>query len=308
MAQIHRFSKISDYHKFANIAAPHHPLISLVDYSTVRYPEASKKLNLVQDYYTIGLKRNVPYKIYYGQQEYDFDEGLMTFISPKQIISLKDNPNVGSNSELKPTGWLLFIHPDFIWNTSLAKTINACDFFGYAVNEALFLSEKEERMMIDILKKIEQEYQLNIDKFSQQIIISQIELLLNYARRFYERQFITRNKPNHHLLEKFETLLSNHFNTNNLGEIGLPSVEFLSKELHISPNYLSNSLKTITGMSTQQHIHNKLIEKAKEHLSTSQLSISEIAYQLGFDYPTSFNKLFKKKTAMSPLEFRRKFN
>tara|TARA_B100000965_G_C19558644_1_gene743430 strand:- start:71 stop:997 length:927 start_codon:yes stop_codon:yes gene_type:complete len=308
MAQILRFSKISDYHQFANIPAPQHPLISLVDYSQVKYSKESKKLNLVQDYYTIGLKRNVPYKIYYGQREYDFDEGLMTFISPNQIISFNDNPNLGMDSESKPTGWLLFIHPDFIWNTSLARKINSCDFFGYAIHEALFLSEKEENMMIDILRKIQQEYELNIDKFSQKIIISQIVLLLNYAERFYERQFITRNKPNHQLLEKVDNLLSNYFKSNSINKTGIPTVEQISNELNISSNYLSNSLKFLTGMSTQQHIHNKLIEKAKEQLSTSQLSISEIAYNLGFEYPTSFNKLFKRKTEMSPLEFRRKFN
>lgn len=308
MAQIHRFSKISDYHKFVNIPAPQHPLISLVDYSKVTYSEEAKKLSLVQDYYTIGLKRNVPYKVYYGQQEYDFDEGLMTFVAPNQMISLKDNPNLSADSEVKPSGWLLFIHPDFIWNTSLAKTMNSCDFFGYAINEALFLSEKEELMMIDILKKIEQEYQTNIDKFSQKIIVSQIELLLSYAERFYERQFITRNKPNHQLLEKVDILLTNYFRTNSLNESGLPTVEHISGELNISSNYLSNSLKSLTGMSTQEHIHSKLIEKAKEQLSTSQLSISEIAYNLGFEYPTSFNKLFKRKTEMSPLEFRKQFN
>lgn len=308
MAQIKRFSRISAYHKFANISAPQHPLISLVDYSKVNYPEEAKEFNLVQDYYTIGLKRNVPYKIYYGQQEYDFDEGLMTFVSPNQMISLKDNPNLNKDSGLKPSGWLLFIHPDFIWNTSLARTINSCDFFGYSINEALFLSEREELMMVDILKKIEHEYQTNLDKFSQKIIISQIELLLNYAERFYERQFITRNKPTHLLLEKVDLLLSSYFKSNNLTETGLPTVEYISKELNISSNYLSSSLKSLTGMSTQQHIHIKLIEKAKEQLSTSQLSISEIAYNLGFEYPSSFNKLFKRKTDMSPLEFRKQFN
>lgn len=308
MAEIKRFSKISDYHKFANLAAPQHPLISLVDYSQVSYPEESKKFHLVQDYYTIGLKRNVPYKIYYGQQEYDFDEGLMTFVSPNQMISLKDNPNVGASTALKPSGWLLFLHPDFIWNTSLAKSIKSCDFFGYAINEALFLSEKEELMMIDILKKIENEYQSNMDKFSQKIIVSQIELLLNYAERFYERQFLTRKKPNHQLLEKVELLLTNYFQSTQLNDNGVPTVEHISNELHISANYLSNSLKSLTGMSTQQHIHEKLIEKAKEQLSSSQKSISEIAYALGFEYPSSFNKLFKRKTEMSPLEFRKRFN
>lgn len=305
MAQLYRLSKISDYHNFANLPSPVHPLISLVDYSQVQYPKNVKGLRLIQEYYSIGLKRNVPYKFFYGQQEYDFDEGLMTFISPNQMISMDSNPNVGAK---EPSGRLLFIHPDFLWNTSLAKTIKSYEFFGYSIHEALFLSEKEEQMMIEIMKNIEREYQANIDKFSQKIIISQLELLLNYAERFYERQFITRNKSNHHVLEELETLLSAYFDQDNLIEVGLPSVEHIANKLKFSSNYLSSMLKSLTGMSTQQHIHNKLIEKAKEQLSTTQLSVSEIAYNLGFEYPASFNKLFKNKTEMSPSEFRKAFN
>ncbi|REE05491.1 helix-turn-helix domain-containing protein [Marinoscillum furvescens] len=308
MAHLQRFSKIRDYHNFAHLPPPQHPLISLVDYSNVRHETTSKKLSLVHDYYTIGLKRNVPYKFYYGQQEYDFDEGIMTFVSPNQVISLQDNPNIGTDISCKPTGWLLFIHPDFMWNTPLAETIRSYNFFNYSTNEALFLSKKEERTMVDILKRIEQEYQTNIDKFSQKIIISQIELLLSYAERFYERQFITRNKPNHLLLNKVENVLSKFFSTNSFAASGLPSVQQVSDELNISPGYLSNMLKSLTGMNTQQHIHNRLVEKAKEQLSTTQLSVSEIAYKLGFEHPSSFNKLFKRKTEMSPSEFRRTFN
>ncbi len=308
MANLNRFSKISDYHNFANLPAPEHPLISLVDYSKVQYPKDIKGWKLVQEYYSIGLKRNVPYKFFYGQQEYDFDEGLMTFISPNQVMSIGSNPNVGANATLKPTGWLLFIHPDFLWNTALAKTIKSCEFFRYSIHEALFLSGKEELLMVDILKNIEREYQANIDRFSLRIIISQLELLLNYAERFYERQFITRNKSNHQILERIEVLLSNYFNQDNLIELGLPTVEQVSNELNLSSNYLSSMLKSLTGMNTQQLIHNKLIDKAKEQLSITQLSISEIAYNLGFGHPTSFNKLFKNKTEMSPLEFRKSFN
>jgi AraC-like DNA-binding protein len=308
MANLKKFSKIKDYHNFANLSTPKHPLISLINYSEVKYPEDIKELNFVQEYYTIGLKRNVPYKFFYGQQEYDFDEGVMTFISPNQVLNMESNPNVNSNKELKPSGWLLCIHPDFLWNTSLSKLIKTYDFFGYVINEALFLSEKEELMMIDILKNIEKEYQANIDKFSQKIIVSQLELLLNYAERFYERQFITRNKSNHQLLERVENLLSNYFNQSDLIEFGLPTVEYISNELNLSSNYLSSMLKSLTGMSTQQHIHNKLIDKAKEQLSITQSPISEIAYKLGFEYPSSFNKLFKSKTEMSPLEFRKNFN
>lgn len=308
MGNLKRISKISEYHVFANLSAPKHPLISLIDFSKVEFPKQLKGLKLIQEYYTIGLKRNVPYKLFYGQQEYDFNEGLMTFLAPNQVMSMERNPNIFLDKKLKPSGWLLLIHPDFLWNTTLAKSIKKYEYFGYDINESLFLSEDEEKRMIEILKNIEKEYQSNIDKFSQKIIVSQLELLLNYAERFYERQFITRNKSNHQLLEKVETLLSTYFNQNNLIELGLPSVENISKELHLSSTYLSSVLKSITGMSTQQHIHNKLIEKAKEKLSTTSLSINEIAYNLGFEYPTSFNKLFKRKTEMSPMEFRKTFN
>ncbi|MCG1037059.1 helix-turn-helix domain-containing protein [Polaribacter sargassicola] len=308
MLNIQSFSKIKDYHNFANLSAPKHPLISLIDYSEVKYPKNIKGIKFKQEYYTIGLKRNISYEFYYGQQEYDFDEGIMTFISPNQVLNMESNPNINLNKESKASGWLLCIHPDFFWNTSLSKLIKSYDFFGYAINEALFLSEKEELMMIEILKNIKQEYEANIDAFSQKIIVSQIELLLNYAERFYGRQFITRKKSNHQLLEQVENLLSNYFNQNNLIELGLPNVEYVSNKLNLSSNYLSSMLKSLTGMSTQQHIHNKIIEKAKEQLTTNQSNISEIAYNLGFEYPSSFNKLFKNKTKISPLEFRKNYS
>lgn len=304
MKSIHRFKKVSDYHKFANLRAPEHPLISLVDYSEVSYPTTISDMKWTQDYYTIGLKRNIPYKFYYGQQAYDFDEGVMTFIAPKQVMSLGDNPNIQGN----PTGFLLLVHPDFLWNSTLAKQIKNYGFFDYAINEALFLSEKEEHRMIEILKSIEKEYQSNIDKFSQKIVISQLELLLNYAERFYERQFITREITNHKVLEQLESYLDAYFKDSDLMDKGLPTVKGVSEELHLSPNYLSNLLKSLTGQSTQQHIHDKLIEKAKLDLSSTNHSVSEIAYQLGFEQAASFSKLFKSKTEMSPLEFRRSFN
>lgn len=298
------FKKITDYHKFVNIAAPAHPLISLVDYSEVQYPSTIESIQWMQDYYTIGLKRNIPYKMFYGQQSYDFDEGIMTFIAPKQVMSLANNPNIHHN----PTGYLLCIHPDFLWNTNLATYIQQYPFFGYTVNEALFLSEKEEQQMIEILQNIEKEYQSTIDQFSSKIIIAQLELLLHYAERFYERQFITRNKSNHQVLGQLERLLTNYFNDAHALENGLPTVHYVANELHLSPNYLSSLLKTLTGQSTQQHIHDKLIEKAKEKLSTTQQTVSQIAYSLGFERPASFTKLFKTKTEMSPMEFRKEFH
>ncbi|WP_101449586.1 AraC family transcriptional regulator [Aquimarina sp. MAR_2010_214] len=304
MKEMQRFKKISDYHKFASINAPEHPLISLVDYTKVQYPSNIDDLKWVQDYYTIGLKRNIAYKFFYGQQEYDFDEGLMTFIAPNQVMSLTSNPNI----KHKPSGWLLLIHPDFLWNTPLTKLIKQYGFFEYSINEALFLSEKEEKMMVDILKNIQHEYQSNIDQFSQKIIISQLELLLNYAERFYERQFITRKISNHQTLNQLEAVLTDYFKEESLTEKGLPTVRWVANHLNLSPNYLSSMLKSLTGQSTQQHIHNKLIEKAKEQLSTSPLSVSEVAYNLGFEHPASFTKLFKNKTEMSPVEFRKTFN
>ncbi len=304
MKGIKHFKRISDYHKFANIAAPEHPLISLVDYSEVTYPDNINEIKWKQDYYTIGLKRHIPYKFFYGQQTYDFDEGIMTFISPNQIMSLGSNPNIKAH---KPSGWLLLIHPDFLWKSTLAKQIQQYDFFGYSVKEALFLSEKEEGMMQDILLNIQSEYQSNIDKFSQEIVVSHIELLLKYATRFYERQFITRKISNHSILSQLESVLSDCFNQNNPIE-NMPTVYWVANQLNLSPNYLSSMLKSLTGQSTQQHIHNKLIERAKEQLSTTALSVSEIAYNLGFEYPASFTKLFKSKTEMSPIEFRKAYN
>lgn len=305
MKEIQHFKKVSDYHKLANISAPEHPLISLVDYSKVKYPAETENLKWRQDYYTIGLKRNVPHKFFYGQQEYDFDQGLMTFVAPNQVMSLGNNPNAKNRN---PSGWLLLIHPDFLWNSSLAKQIKNYAFFGYTINEALFLSEKEEQMIVNLLNNIKREYESNIDQFSQKIVISQLELLLNYAERFYERQFITRKIVNHQILNKLEKILSDYFKDESLIEKGLPTVTWVANSLHLSSNYLSSMLKSLTGQSTQQHIHTKLIEEAKKQLSTSSVPVSQIAYSLGFEHPASFTKLFKNKTEMSPLEFRNSFN
>ncbi|TDS15525.1 AraC family transcriptional regulator [Maribacter caenipelagi] len=304
MKEIHRFKSICEFHNYSNLPKSEHPLISLVDYSKVNYATDSDKIKWIQDFYSIGLKRNVSEKFNYGQQKYDFDEGIFSFVAPKQILTITINQNIKVN----PSGWLLLIHPDFLWNTPLAKSIKNYDFFGYDVNEALFLSEKEENIIVELLKNIEREYQSNIDKFSQNIIISQIELLLNYAERYYERQFITRKISNHQILIKLEQTLNNYFNNRETLINGVPSVAQISNDLNLSPNYLSNILKIITGQSTQQHIQNRVIDKAKEKLSTTELSVSEIAYELGFEYPTSFSKLFKNKTNISPIAFRQSFN
>jgi AraC family transcriptional activator of pobA len=302
--QPHRIKTISEYHRLMGLPKPEHPLITVVNFESIKRLPDARSISLVFDFYSISLKRNFNARMKYGQQEYDFDEGIMFFMSPGQIFGIEFD----KEKELKHSGWLLLIHPDFLWNTSLAKTIKKYEYFDYSVNEALYLSEKEEITITGMMQSIEQEYRSNIDKFSQDIIIAQLELLFNYSERFYHRQFITRKIANHLLLDRLEDILAAYFNGDTLSKKGLPTVQSIAEALNVSPNYLSGSLKTLTGQSTQQHIHDKLIEKAKEKLSITGLSVSEIAYELGFEHPQSFSKLFKTKTNLSPLEFRRSFN
>jgi AraC family transcriptional activator of pobA len=202
----------------------------------------------------------------------------------------------------------LLFHPDFIRNYPLGKKIREYGFFSYSVAEALYLSEKEKEIIIGIFKNIELELNSAIDHFSQEVIISQIELLLSYSKRFYNRQFITRRTGSNDLLTRFEELLVEYFDAEKALVTGLPAVQQFADQLNVSPHYLSDILRTLTGQNTQQHIHNMLIEKAKEILSTTNISIAEVAYKLGFEYPQSFNKIFKRKTKMSPIEFRQSFN
>lgn len=299
-----RIKSISEFHKLRNLPEPEHPLVSVVDYRLIQHDSSYDWDSLILDFYSISLKRTSNAKIRYGQQVYDFDEGVLFFMAPNQVFSITKS----SDAAMQHAGWLLLFHPDFLWNTSLAKAIKKYDFFDYAVNEALFLSAKEESTLNGIIQNIEQEYQTNIDKFSQPIIISQIETLLNYADRFYQRQFITRQVSNHQILDRLERLLADYFDDGDLMHKGLPTVKYISDSLHISPTYLRNLLQLLTGQSTQWHIHHKVIEIAKEQLSTTDRSVSEIAYNLGFEHPQSFSKLFKSKTSLTPLAFRASFN
>ncbi|WP_294207322.1 helix-turn-helix transcriptional regulator [uncultured Chryseobacterium sp.] len=301
--QIQRIKSISEFHRLRGLPKPEHPLISIVDYSAIKRPSDIGEVNLVLDFYMISQKSGIGGKMYYGQQEFDFDEGVMAFIEPNQVFRIQSDPA----STEKRWGWMLLIHPDFLWNTPLAKNIRQYDYFDYSVNEALFLSEKEQNTLNGIIENIRQEYHTNMDRFSKQIIISQIESLLNYSERFYNRQFITREKANHDILGRLEQLLADYFD-DDLAIKGLPTVQYIADTLHVSPKYLSSLLKLLTGQSTQQHIHDRLISKAKEKLSTTNLSVSEIAYDLGFEHSQSFSKLFKTKTQMSPLEFRASFH
>lgn len=303
-AQPLRIKTISQYHQVMGLPKPEHPLVSIINMDAIKQALHDKSISLVFDFYSISLKRNFNAKIKYGQLQYDFDEGIMFFISPGQVFGIE----VDGDVKLKLSGWLLLIHPDFLWNTHLAKAIKQYEYFDYSANEALFLSEKEEKTTIGIIENIQQEYQSTIDNFSQGIIIAHLETLLSYADRFYYRQFLTRKKANHQTLDQLEKLLSDYYDSDGIIRDGLPTVQYVSDNLNVSASYLSRLLRTLTGQTTQQHIHDKLIEKAKEKLSTTELSVSEIAYELGFEYSQSFSKLFKRKTNQSPSEFRQSFN
>lgn len=304
--QLFRFGTIPDYHRAAGLPNPVHPLISVIHMDDVKMPIAEIPFSLIYDFYSVSLKKTHHTRYKYGQQAGDFNEGVLFFMSPGQIFGI-DQP-INMDESKRPEGWMILIHPDFLWNTPLAKNIKKYEFFSYSVHEALYLSDKEEAMLTAIAKQIEQEYNANIDRFSEGVIIAQLELLLTYSERFYQRQFITRKVASHELLTRLEDFLSTYFNSGALAKEGLPSVTLIAETLNISPGYLSSLLKSLTGQSTQQHLHGKLIELAKEKLSTTNLSISEIAYELGFEHLQSFSKLFKTKTNLSPLEFRHSFN
>jgi len=281
-----------------------HPLISVLDIAGLK-KLARKDADIVAttNFYFIGMSRFTQFclKMKYGQQEYDFDKGVMNFIAPGQVFNFIGD----QEEEMNRSGWLLLLHPDFLWNHPLALKIKQYEFFDYAVNESLFLSHEEEQTITGLFRNIEQEYSTHIDKFSQEIIISLIESLLGYSARFYQRQFITRKITHHGIVRQLDTLLEKAFSPEMLEENGVPTVKDISGQLNISPNYLSSLLKTLTGNSTQQHIQEKIIMKAKERLMTTDLSVNEIAFELGFEYPQSFSKLFKTRTNISPLEFRK---
>ncbi|GAA4795181.1 helix-turn-helix domain-containing protein [Olivibacter ginsenosidimutans] len=295
-----RLNTIHDYHRFRGLPMPEHPLISLINFSAITLT-ADEPQSLVFGFYTLALRRHSGAAFKYGQQEYDYKAGVMLFMAPEQVFGIQTYNNE------PPSGWLLMIHPDFLWNTPLAHTIKQYAFFDYAVHEGLCLSQKEECYIIDLLKIIQREYHHQIDSFSHKIMIAQLELLLAYSARYYNRQFLTRRHVHHKLVTKLEMLLNDYFEKRPITDRAALTVQQVAAQLHVSPNYLSGLLKRTTGLSTQQHIQNKIIEKAKERLSTTDLSVSEIAYELGFEYAQSFNKLFKKKTDISPLTFRQSF-
>jgi len=298
---INHIQSISQLVRILGFPAPSHPLIALVDYNNVSIDRFPKGQKVSLDFYKISFKPTFTGHIKYGQGYYDFEEGGLAFLKPKQIVF---SPEDIESYE----GIALYFHPDFIRNYPLGKIINQYGFFSYHVSEALFLSAKEKEIIANLFATIANELDNNIDHFSQDVLVSQIELLLNYSNRFYNRQFITRKAVNHDIITSLDKLLNRYFEEENSLKNGLPSVKYISTELKLSQRYLSDMLSSLTGLNTQQYIQNVIIEKAKEKLSTTNLSVSEIAYELGFEHSQSFSKLFKSKTNISPLGFRHLFN
>lgn len=281
--------------------SPLHPLVALINYNNTKVAVADVEEKYSLNFYKISFKTRFNGQVKYGQSYYDFEEGGLAFLAPKQIVTV-------SGEEGSYEGYALFFHPDLIRNYPLGNTIHQYGFFSYAVSEALFLSEKEKKVIAALFEGISGELDNNIDHFSQDVLVSQIELLLNYSNRYYNRQFITRKTVYNDLIGKMNAYLSERLDARRSSLTGIPSVKDVADYLNVSPRYLTDMLRSLTGLSAQQQIHHHLIEKAKDILSNTTLTISEIAYELGFEHSQSFNKLFRQKTNMTPLEFRQSFD
>lgn len=295
---LHKFLSLSEFHKMFGLPKPEHPLVSFIRLEDMELPEELSE-NMVLNFYKIAYKDTIG-SAKYGQHHYDFGEGGLVFTAPGQVFEKPKHK--------KTKGFLILLHPDFLLSYPLAKKIKQYGFFSYSTDEALQVSEKEKKTLFSVFKIIDEELKSRTDDFSQDVVMSQIELLLNYSSRYYKRQFITFKAVNDRLIEKFEKVLESYFNDDEELQNGMPTVQNLADQLNVSANYLSDMLRSLTGLNTQQHIHNRFIETAKEILSTTDLSVSEIAYHMGFEYPQSFTRLFKSKTNQTPLEFRQAFN
>ena len=295
------FKSISELIATLGQPKPLHPLIALVHYERAKPNLEHAGKNFLIDFYKISFKKDFKGQVKYGQGYYDFEEGGLAFLGPNQLVTM-------SGEERNYEGYTLYFHADLIRNTHLGKNMQHYGFFSYAVNEALFLSEKEKDVILAVFKSIATELDHHIDAFSQDVLVSQLELLLNHSNRFYNRQFVTRKAVYHDLIDNLKNYLDARLEQNRSSSGGLPAVQEVADHLQVSARYLTDLLKSLTGQSTQQHIHSHLIEKAKDKLITSRLSIAEIAYQLGFEHPQSFNKLFKRCTTLSPNAYRQSFN
>lgn len=292
------FNSLSQLHKAMGQPAPLHPLISILNYGTAHFDPKDFEQGIILNFYKISFKTNFSGRLKYGQGFYDFEAGGMSFIAPGQLLRMQDE-------EANYSGMTLHIHPDFLGPYQLNTNIKQYGFFNYSASEALYLSEKEKGTILSIYHFILDELNERIDKFSQDVIISQLELLLNYANRYYDRQFITRRTVNNNVLNRLEILIEDYFQDEKSLSNGLLSVNSVAAQLQLTPRYLSDLLRNLTGQNTQQFLHGKIIEKAKGYLAKGEFTVAEIAYQLGFEHPQSFTKLFKSKTLLSPLAYRK---
>ena len=299
MSEIIQLQSIADLHKLFNLGDSQHPLLAVLDFSKVS-ENVNQNSKISTDFYSIMFKNYCKNYIKYGRKTIDFQDGNLICIAPNQTIEIDNEIEHRENM----LGWGLFFHPDLIRVTSLNDKFKRYSFFNYEVSEALHLSNKEKNILFECVQKIQAELQENIDIHSQYIIVSTIELLLNYCSRFYGRQLITRSQTNKSIISQIESILTQYFADDRINEQGLPTVKYLADKVHLSPSYLSDLLKKETGKNTQEHIHFYLIEEAKNLLLNSEKNINEIANSLGFEYPQYFNKLFKKKTGKTPMEYR----
>lgn len=298
MDTVIRVETISDFNKLFGLEQPDHPLIGIVDFSKIDFKQQGN-IKMSLGFYIVMQKNLCPGALRYGRNYYDFQDGTLFLLSPNQV-TLLENPDETQDIY----GWGLFFHPEFIRGTSLNTKMKDYSFFSYNLHEALHLSNKEKNKLKAIIDDIKSELEENIDKHSRTLIVSTIELLLNYCNRYYDRQFITRAAANKDIITEFEGLLVQYFNSDDLDVKGFPSVKDFAEKLQLSPNYLSDLLKKETGKNGTEHIQYHVIELAKDKLLSSTVSVSEIAYDLGFEYPQYFSKMFKKNTGMSPSEFR----
>jgi AraC-like DNA-binding protein len=294
MEEILKLDNISQYNTMRGVET-FHPLVSVVDMSKAK-PTLSSRIHF--GFYCVFLKEIKCGDLKYGCSYYDYQEGTLVFVGQGQILG------VNSKEYIQPKGWALLFHPDLIRGTSLGHNIKNYTFFSYEANEALHLSEKERQIVLDCLNKIEYEIKSAIDKHSKTLIANNIELLLNYCMRFYDRQFITRSHVNTDILVKFERLLDDYFKSEMPQTIGLPTVKYFAENIHLSANYLGDLIKKETGKSPQEHIQLKLMDIAKERIFDKSKSFSEIAYELGFKHPQHFTRMFKKEIGMSPSDYR----
>ncbi|MFK7772037.1 MAG: helix-turn-helix domain-containing protein [Saprospiraceae bacterium] len=276
-----------------------HPLITIIDFSAIKDYQTFVGAKIYSELYSIMLKQQCDTTFRYGREKYDFQEGTLVFVAPGQVVEIEDEIE-----SPKTKDWGIFFHPDLLFGTNLNNTIKDYSFFNYTTNEALQVSLKEKDTLNDIVVKLEEEISMNIDKHSQRLIVSNIELLLNYCTRYFDRQFITRAKKNYGTLTKFEALLNKYFDSELVLTNGTPTVKHLATELNMSSNYMSDLLKKETGLSALEHIHKAIAKEAKRKLLLPDNSISSVAYELGFEYPQYFTRLFKKETGMTPKEFR----